>query len=999
MTTRIPVGVFFALFTISGFAGLIYQSIWSHYLKLFLGHAAYAQTLVLAIFMGGMAIGSWLVGRYTHRIRNLLLGYAAAEFAIGVLAILFHRVFVGATGWAFDSVLPAIGDPVGVDLFKWTLASMLILPASILLGTTFPLMSAGLIRLYPQSSGRALSMLYFTNSLGAVFGVLASGFALIRSLGLPGTILTSGIMNIALAIVVWGLTKRLPAVEMPVPLAGDASQASPPRPIYKVVLALAFVTGAASFIYEITWIRMLSLGLGASTHAFEVMLAAFILGMSMGALFLRNRVASTRNDLAWLAGILVAKGLLAIYAIGVYGSVLEFIVWVMHAVDRTSGGYVLITAAGLVTSMLVMFPAAFCAGMTLPLATQALIARGFGEASIGKVYGANTAGCIVGAAFTTHVGMELLGLKGLTGLGAAMDVLAGVALIAVARRALDGRGYRWANRAFVAAGVVAIVSYSLVTLDPLKLSSGIFRYGAFLNPKDNVVDYYRDGKTATVSVTRSGTLLSIRTNGKPDAGVQLSDDQSAQSDEATMMFLGILPLAYKPDLKDAAVIGFGSGMSTHWLLGSPSLRVVDTIEIEPAMVEGAKAFGKRNARAYSDPRSRVTIADAKTYFAAHNRQYDVIVSEPSNPWVSGVSTLFSEEFYKQVRNYLRDDGLLVQWIQAYEINFDLISTILKAMGPHVGDYRMFFASSGDLVVVATKSGKMPPLRDAFLRFPLVAAEVNRLGYYTVDDFRMSQVGSRSTLEPLVASTGIPANSDYFPILDQNASRTRFMGERSVELRTLGHGPIPFVELIEQDDRYPPGEVDQGQKAVNPRRLQMFEAREAARIFLTGESTGTRLAEPDRLQFLFVHAGLDDCQIPRTIWLKSLTELLTKTSPYLPPVEVAAILQRADKSKCAKDYSDEDREWLRMIFAIAIRDARTMGDAAQRLLSIGKYWVTADRSTLILAGMAGHLASGNRDKAKAIWESQVKFMGDEPPKRILTRLLLAHAGVTPTPAGE
>ena len=133
MTGRVPVGVFFALFTVSGFAGLIYQSIWSHYLKLFLGHAAYAQTLVLAIFMGGMALGAWLVSRYTHRIRNLLLGYAIAELGIGMLAIAFHRVFLGATGWAFDTVLPALGGG-GVDAFKWSLASLLILPASILLG-------------------------------------------------------------------------------------------------------------------------------------------------------------------------------------------------------------------------------------------------------------------------------------------------------------------------------------------------------------------------------------------------------------------------------------------------------------------------------------------------------------------------------------------------------------------------------------------------------------------------------------------------------------------------------------------------------------------------------------------------------------------------------------------------------------------------------------------------------------------------------------------------
>ena len=162
---RVPIQVFFALFTISGFAGLIYESIWSHYLKLFLGHAAYAQTLVLAIFMGGMAIGSWLVSRFTLRIANLLLGYALAELGIGILAIVFHKVFQATTGWALDSVFPSMGGSGAIDLVKWTLASLLILPASLLLGTTFPLMSAGVIRRAPREPGRVLGWLYFTNSI------------------------------------------------------------------------------------------------------------------------------------------------------------------------------------------------------------------------------------------------------------------------------------------------------------------------------------------------------------------------------------------------------------------------------------------------------------------------------------------------------------------------------------------------------------------------------------------------------------------------------------------------------------------------------------------------------------------------------------------------------------------------------------------------------------------------------------------------------------------
>src|SRR5262249_7730833 len=175
------------VFTLSGFAGLIYESIWSHYLKLFLGHAGYAQTLVLAIFMGGMAIGSWLAARYSRNWRNLLLGYAVTEASIGVLALVFHEIFVTVTEAAFDYILPGVGAPAMAAAAKWALGTALILPQSVLLGMTFPLMSGGLIRRYPATPGAVLATLYFTNSLGAGIGVLVAGFAMIEHLGLPGT--------------------------------------------------------------------------------------------------------------------------------------------------------------------------------------------------------------------------------------------------------------------------------------------------------------------------------------------------------------------------------------------------------------------------------------------------------------------------------------------------------------------------------------------------------------------------------------------------------------------------------------------------------------------------------------------------------------------------------------------------------------------------------------------------------------------------------------------
>src|SRR4026209_2414210 len=276
-----PRAAFYALFTASGFAGLIYESIWTHYLKLFLGHAAYAQSLVLIVFMGGMALGSALLGRVSGRLRTPRSGYALVEAVVGLLALGFHEIFVALTDWSYASLLPALGSEWLALAAKIAVSCLLILPQSILLGMTFPLMSAGLVRAQPRASGEAISMLYFTNSLGAAVGVLASGFVLIEWVGLPGTLRSAAGINLALAATVWIVSRaaRDPAL---VPRIADD------MPGARLLYAVALLTGLASFIYEICWIRMLSLVLGASTHSFELMLSVFILGLALGGLAARR---------------------------------------------------------------------------------------------------------------------------------------------------------------------------------------------------------------------------------------------------------------------------------------------------------------------------------------------------------------------------------------------------------------------------------------------------------------------------------------------------------------------------------------------------------------------------------------------------------------------------------------------------------------------------------------------------------------------------------------
>ncbi|MCX7153571.1 MAG: fused MFS/spermidine synthase, partial [Proteobacteria bacterium] len=677
----------FALFMLSGFAGLIYESIWTHYLKLFLGHAAYAQTLVLALFMGGMGAGAWIASRYSANWKNLLRGYALAEALIGLAALVFHPVFVAVTDIAYASILPSAGGEIAAGMAKWTLAALLILPQTVLLGMTFPLMSAGLIRRAPAEPGGTLAMLYFTNSFGAALGVLAAGFFLIEQVGLPGTIQTAAAINLLIAVVIW---VAFPRTEKPMGVEQQPNSASGGINLFLLVAAL---TGTASFIYEIGWIRMLSVVLGSSTHSFELMLSAFILGIASGSLWVKRRIDRIVNVQRYLGIVQVVMGLLALATLPLYGEMFGIMGKVVKTLGKTDTGYTLFLLASDGIALAVMFPAAFCAGMTLPLISAALLKTGHGEKSIGMVYAANTIGSIAGIIIAAHIAMPLLGLKGMITAGAALDMGLGIILLSKIR----ARKPAWIS---AGASVAAVcLSLTIFSLDLYKMASGVFRRGDVYGPESAQLVFYKDGKTTSVSLMQFQEGLSLRTNGKSDGAINLGEGERI-SDELTMVMTGAIPLAYKPDAKHAAVIGIGTGLTSHTLLSNLKLEALDTVEIEPAMAEASRYFSARNGSVWADPRSRLIFDDAKTAFSLRNARYDIIISEPSNPWVSGVASLFTTEFYRLSKRYLNQGGVLVQWLQMYETDISLLASVMKALGENFEDYVIYAANDSDLLIVA-----------------------------------------------------------------------------------------------------------------------------------------------------------------------------------------------------------------------------------------------------------------------------------------------------------
>ncbi|MGI9301810.1 MAG: fused MFS/spermidine synthase [Gammaproteobacteria bacterium] len=971
---------YFALFALSGFTGLIYESIWSHYLKLFLGHAAYAQTLVLAIFMGGLAFGSWLAAGRSHRWRNLLLGYAIVEGIIGVLGIAFHSLFTAATSFSFDFAIPAIGSGFGVDFYKWSLAALMILPQSVLLGMTFPLMSGGIIRKFPGTPGHTLAFLYFTNSIGAAVGVLISGFVLIRLVGLPGTILAAGIVNILLAIVVYGLAKSHAAVP-----AHQPSQESEQQHYAWLLLLAAFVTGAASFIYEIGWIRMLSMVLGSSTHSFELMLSAFITGLAFGSLWIRKRIDMIGEPTRFAGWVQILMGLAALATIPLYNYTFDIMGMLLRGLAKTDAGYGLYILSSHFLVLLVMLPTTFLAGMTLPLFTAMLLARGYGERSIGHIYAANTVGAIVGVFFAVHVGMPLLGLKGMISVGSGMDILLGLLLLSVAYS-----GSRRLKLAFPAALGIASISMVLVAteFDVRRMASGVFRFGLTSLGNEANVLFHKDGKTSSISLVELGDFRMISTNGKPDAQINMTDGD-AGADAITMSLAAALPLAIAPETKSVANIGMGSGLTTHVLLTWPGIQSVDTIEIEPAIVEAAESFRPKVELAYADSRSHIHIEDAKTYFAKRGQQYDLIVSEPSNPWVSGVASLFSEEFYEHITRYLNRDGLLVQWIQLYEIDIALVFSILKALDKHFENFDIYHADDGNLLIVAKVEGEIPPPGASIFDNPATEQELRELDVTNLNDLRTRWLGDETLFTGLMQSSSSPPNSDFFPFVDLQASKSRYMQHSAGELTSLRRAVVPVLEIMKPEMRL------SGPTQIGGSFSRYSKSAAAAKSFHAAVIERNRaIALPGNSllsSFEVLQAFAEQCQSNQhaELWLNLSRGLASDMVPYLSAEQLADIWPLITPS-CDHGLTEIQSKWLELYKALGQRDAEGL-DAIT--LQLADYepdkWDSSLFRLFVSARLAGLVGTGKAEQAVEFWNTSAPRLGNAAPP-LHVRLLLTKA---------
>lgn len=969
------------LFVFSGFAGLIYQSVWSHYLGLTLGHAAYAQALVLAIFMGGMAVGAWLASRFTPRWRSLILMYALIELAIGLFGLAFHPVFAAYTEFSSMRVLPSIQSAGTAHVYQWVTAAVLIAPQCVLLGATFPILSAGYLRLAPDQAGAVLGGLYFTNSVGAALGALATAFLLLPAFGMPGTIMTAALINILVGFGAWWVWHA--ADDNSVPMSARAAAVSPAispaapasRGFFLLILFAAAITGGTSFVYEIGWVRLLNQALGTTVHAFELMLAAFILGLAFGGYHVRRRARRALDPVESAGYAQVMMGIAALLSIPVFNQSFRWVGGLMGVLSRDESGYLMFSLGSGLIAMAVMFPAAFFAGMTLPLFTLALLERGNGETSIGRVYAANTLGAIIGVFATVFLLVPWIGLRLSIALAALLDIALGLYLLRVVSPTRMTRGLAVAT---ASALLVLAASLHWGRPDLLAQVAGVFRSGAWRLDDSVQVPYFRDGQTSTVAlvVANGGRYGSIVTNGKSDATLSLDARDAPTPDEETMILAAALPLAIHPDPADVAVIGWGSGLTTHTLLGSDRPKRVDTIEIERAMHQGASLFGTRVERAYLDPRSNVIFDDARTYFATGNRRYDVVISEPSNPWVSGVASLFTREFYGFIHEHLEQDGVLVQWLQTYELTDALLATMVAALLDVFPDVDIYLSNQRDLILVAYRDREHAPDWTRVTSGEL-GVELTRVGLAGAQDFSLRRIGGGETLSNLVWVAGAMPHSDFHPRVALEAPKARFMRASANFVMDLVDLGLPVQDML--GERGPlPADTPLGESPFNRYfishsvAVKVRESMQSTTLGAADSATATvvmkRKEGTEEEGSFRIGVRLDSLQTPEAIreWSHHLASISSMVVGQLPSADVAPLYQSPSWLPDLPQAPPAVQHLVRMYEVTARRSAKEMLDAGTVILNFDShYYSPLVREQALIVAMLGALASGDGERVELL----------------------------------
>ncbi|NLH48560.1 MAG: fused MFS/spermidine synthase [Myxococcales bacterium] len=785
MGARLRALLYFCFF-LTGACGLVYEVVWSRYLAILLGNTAHAHTIVLATFMGGLAIGGFAFGRLADRLRKPIRVYGWLEAAIGLYAFFFDAIFRLYFDWFVPLGRLTYGREMLSTLWQFGLAILCILPAAIWMGGTLPILTRAITARESELRGN-VGALYAINSAGAVLGTLLAGFYLVFHLGLPASMMLVGALNtllgLAMALVGRSVPREVNAVEPPAVETGAPDEAVYSRAERTAALALAGFSGFATMALEIAWIRYFYLVLGSSTYAFTLMLAAFITGIAAGSAWLRSARAGRIPLVPLLAGALLATAAFLALSLQFYDRV-PFFLWRLRLLFRPiEGNFPYYQGAIYAACFLCMFLPTIAAGVVFPATIRLAAQRRVLGGRVGAVYAINTLGTLAGAATTGLLLFQTLGLFNIFRVLFLSYAIAAVLLTA---------GLRRRARGFALAAVLLIALHLAVyrPIDPRVVGLGLYRrnlpptttFGQLrAEALHGKLLYLGEGPHAYVTVVENdespvidAPMRSLVINGKPDAGTG--------SDMYTQTLLGHLPLLFLDEPRDVFVVGLGSGVTVGAAL-THGVRV-DVAEISREVIAAEKWFAPYNHEALKNPRVSLYAEDAATALRFLGRQYDAVISEPSNPWQSGNASLFSLEFYQLVKQSLRPDGLLVQWMHTYNANDAAVEMVVDTLLRSFRRVSIFESLPGDYLFLASDA-PLPfspeRFREKFNR-PEVRADLARI--HADNPAVILSMQCKQPLQARLEFDGQTVHSEYLPRLEHLAALPLFTQQKSSLLNRL-----------------------------------------------------------------------------------------------------------------------------------------------------------------------------------------------------------------------
>lgn len=775
-------------FVLSGATGLIYEVLWARMLGLVFGATTLAISTVLAAFMGGLALGSALAGRLATRVKKPLRTYGLMEIGIAAYAILVPYLFQ----WV-DDLYVMIWQQFhpgffAFSLWRFALSCLLLLIPTTLMGATLPVLSAAIVKSDGRDSN-SVTRLYTCNLAGAILGTLAAGFVLLPTLGVRATILFAAAINVLVgALAVFAERQAALPVITTSSTAETVESATAKVEGLRFWLFCAFVSGFVTISTQVSWTRMLSMIIGSSTYAFSIVVALFLIGLAGGAWIVGRanfspRLRETILKLEVITAISLYISLLVVNRIPAL-----LVNWGMRLQVGSWAGLLLlqILSAGL----LILLPALLM-GMVMPMVLVWASANKERAVSlVGRSYAVNTVGAIAGAFITGFVLIPKTTIKFTVLFSAALClIVAGCAYQpdeAAAEPALR-RGIAYAGSivavivVFIMAPPMNLGDLSIGAYDSLIRVLAQSREGLQDSTKSTGTDthqllMYQEGPTSTVTVRKDQETISMAINGRTNASDSVYD-------MPTQVMLAQVPVLVAPRLNNGLVIGFATGVSVGAMLQS-EIKDVTCVELEPATINGSRYFDHVNNHPLSDPRVKLIIDDARTYLRVTPNRFDIIMSEPSHPWVPGVANLFTQEFFEMGRDRLADQGIFVQWLQIYQLSTESLRSVLATyhkVFPHVLVFRVGGVAKGkDLILVGSKSPLNLDLIPQRMADPRTAAELARVNLKTEADVRSWYVCDETRLGPAV--NGAKINTDdnmhiettvpreaFRPLMQSNAS--------------------------------------------------------------------------------------------------------------------------------------------------------------------------------------------------------------------------------------